>query len=150
MDERDDDGESPCPAQPGGKPDPEPTAPGSEDAFGSPAAGTLGGAGGGLPQYVPEDDWDGLPRCAPEDDFDADAEMARWVADLEAGRDRIPDEWERDGSGICLSLGDACDLDPAALAATLGPDGLGGQSPGPAFAQGQPADALRPARRWPP
>ena len=30
--------------------------------------------------------WDGLPRCVPDDDFDADAEMARWVADLEAGR----------------------------------------------------------------
>jgi hypothetical protein len=77
----------------------------------------------------------------PEDDFDADAEMARWVADLEAGRDRIPEEWERDGSGACLSLGDACDLDPALLAAALGPGGL---SPGPAFAQGGPGDGLRP------
>ena len=28
------------------------------------------------------------------------------------------DEWERDGSGVCLSLGDARDLDPALLAAT--------------------------------
>ena len=46
--------------------------------------------------------------------------------------------------GVCLSLGDACDLDPAALAAMLGPDGLGGQSPGPAFAQDQAADGLRP------
>ena len=91
-----------------------------------------------------DDDWDGLPRCAPEDDFDADAEMARWVADLEAGRDRIPEDWERDGPGVCLSLGDAADLDPAALAAMLGPDGLGGQSPGPAFAQDQAADGLRP------
>ncbi len=80
----------------------------------------------------------------PEDDFDADAEMARWVADLEAGRERIPEEWEREGSGVCLSLGDAGGLDPSALAAMLGPDGLGGQSPGPAFAQGQAADALRP------
>ena len=53
--------------------------------------------GGARP--APDDEWDGLPRCAPEDDFDADAEMARWVADLEAGRDRIPEEWERDGSG---------------------------------------------------
>ena len=93
---------------------------------------------------APDDEWDGLPRCAPVDDFDADAEMARWVADLEAGRDRIPEDWERDGSGICLSLGDACDLDPAALAAMLGPDGLGGQSPGQAFAQDQAADGLRP------
>jgi Domain of unknown function (DUF222) len=83
---------------------------------------------------VPGDEWDGRPRCVPEDDFDADAEMARWVADIEAGRDRIPDDWERDGSAISLSLGDACDLDPALLAAVLGP----------AFAQGQAADALRP------
>ena len=93
---------------------------------------------------APDDDWDGLPWCVPEDDFDADAEMARWVADLEAGTERIPEAWERDGSGMSLSLGDACDLDPALLAAILGPDGLGGQSLGPAFAQDQPADALRP------
>jgi Domain of unknown function (DUF222) len=93
---------------------------------------------------APDDDWDGLPRCVPEDDFDADVEMARWVADLEAGRERIPEAWERDGSGMSLSLGDAYDLDPALLAAILGPDGLGGQSLGPAFAQDQPADALRP------
>ena len=70
--------------------------------------------------------------------------MARWVADIEAGRERIPDDRERDGSAISLSLGDACDLDPALLAAILGPDGLGGQSLGPAFGQDQAADALRP------
>ena len=93
---------------------------------------------------APDDDWDGLPRCVPADDFDADAEMARWVADLEAGRERIPQTWERDGSAVSLSLGDARDLDPALLAAMLGPDGLGGQSLSPAFAQDQPADALRP------
>ena len=80
----------------------------------------------------------------PEDDFDADAEMARWVADLEAGRERIPEEWERDASAVSLSLGDACDLDPALLAAILGPDGLGGQSLSPAFGQGEAADVLQP------
>jgi hypothetical protein len=80
----------------------------------------------------------------PEDDFDADAEMARWVADIEAGRERIPEEWELDGSAVSLSLGDACDLDPALLAAMLGPGGLGGQALGPAFGQDQAADALRP------
>jgi len=93
---------------------------------------------------VSGDGRDGLPRCVPEDDFDADAEMARWVADIEAGRERIPEEWELDGSAISLSLGDASDLDPALLAAMLGPDGLGGQALGPAFAQDQAADALRP------
>jgi hypothetical protein len=138
VDERDDAGESPCPVQPSGKPGLEPTASGGEDALGDgrEAANTTAGAS--------DDDWDGLPRCVPEDDFDADAEMARWVADLEAGRERIPEEWERDGSGVCLSLGDARDLDPALLAATLGPDGLGGQSLGPAFAQNEAADKLRP------
>jgi hypothetical protein len=43
-------------------------------------------------------------------------------ADIEAGRERIPEEWELDGSAMSLSLGDACDLDPALLAAMLGPD----------------------------
>jgi hypothetical protein len=84
------------------------------------------------------------PTTMPEDDFDADAEMARWVADVEAGRERIPGERELDGSAISLSLGDACDLDPALLAAMLGPDGLGGRSLSPAFGQDQAADALRP------
>jgi hypothetical protein len=86
----------------------------------------------------------GLPVGVPEDDFDADAEMARWVADIEAGRERIPEEWELDGSAVSLSLADACDLDPALLAAMLGPDGLGGQSLSPAFGQDRAADALRP------
>ena len=91
-----------------------------------------------------DDGWGGLPVGVPEDDFDADAEMARWVADIEAGRERIPEEWELDGSAVSLSLGDACDLDPALLAAMLGPDGLGGQSLSPAFGQDRAADALRP------
>jgi Domain of unknown function (DUF222) len=70
--------------------------------------------------------------------------MARWVADIEAGRERIPEEWELDGSAVSLSLGDACDLDPALLAAILGPGGLGGQALSPAFGQDQAADALPP------
>ena len=80
----------------------------------------------------------------PADDFDADAEMARWVADLEAGRERIPDPWETEGPAVSVSLGDACDLDPALLAAITGPDGLGGQALSPAFGQDAAADALRP------
>jgi hypothetical protein len=138
MDERDGAGESPSPAQPGGKPGPESGASEGQDAL-------CGGAGPtGAATGAPDGDWDGLPRCAPEDDFDADAEMARWVADLEAGRERIPEACERDGSGMSLSLGDARDLDPALLAAILGPDDLGGQSLSPAFAQNEAADALRP------
>jgi hypothetical protein len=96
------------------------------------------------PGPSPDGNWDELPRCVPEDDFDADAEMARWVADIEAGRERIPEEWELDGSAVSLSLGDARDLDPALLAAILGPDGLGGQSLSPVFGQGQAADVLAP------
>jgi Domain of unknown function (DUF222) len=138
VDKRDDAGESPHPDQPDRKPGPQRSASRSDDAphGGDDAMNAASGVSGG--------GWDGLPRCVPEDDFDADAEMARWVADIEAGRDRIPEEWERDGSAISLSLGDACDLDPALLAAMLGPDGLGGQSLSPAFAQNQAADALRP------
>jgi hypothetical protein len=90
------------------------------------------------------DSWGEGPAGVPEDDFDADAEMARWVADIEAGRERIPEEWELDGSAVSLGLGDACDLDPALLAAILGPGGLGGQSLSPVFGQGEAADALRP------
>jgi hypothetical protein len=57
---------------------------------------------------------------------------------------RVPEEWEIEGPGISLSLGDAADLDPALLAAMLGPDGLGGQALGPQFGQDAAADALRP------
>ncbi len=45
---------------------------------------------------------------------------------------------------MSLSLGDAADIDPALLAAMLGPDGLGGQALGPQFGQDAAADALRP------
>src|ERR1700678_3272232 len=62
---------------------------------------------------------------SPEDDYDADAEMARWVADIEAGRERIPEPWETESPAISLSLGDACDIDPVLLTAMCGPDGLG-------------------------
>ena len=57
---------------------------------------------------------------------------------------RVPEEWEVEGPGIALSLGDAVDLDPALLEAMLGPDGLGGEALGPQFGQGAAADALPP------
>ena len=56
----------------------------------------------------------------------------------------MPEEWEIEGPGISLSLGDAADLDPDLLEAMLGPDGLGGQALGPQFGQDTAADALRP------
>jgi Domain of unknown function (DUF222) len=81
----------------------------------------------------------GVP-ARDEDDWDGDAEMAAYIADLEAGRARIPEEWEVEGPAATISLGDAADVDPAQLAALLGPDGLGGE----VFARDRTADAMRP------
>jgi Domain of unknown function (DUF222) len=87
---------------------------------------------------------DGRPDEAPvtpDDDWDPDAEHAAFLADLEAGRARIPEEWEIESRPpVTISLGDAPDVDPAELAAMLGPGGLGGEI----FAQDRPADTLRP------
>jgi hypothetical protein len=59
----------------------------------------------------------GLPPAgAPADDWDGDAEMAAYVADLDAGRARIPEEWEVQGPAATISLGDAADVDLAGLA----------------------------------
>jgi Domain of unknown function (DUF222) len=82
----------------------------------------------------------GLPAGVPEDDWDGDAEMAAYIADLDAGRARIPEEWEIEGPAATISLGDAADVDLAELAAMLGPDGLGGE----VFARDRSADAMRP------
>ena len=61
----------------------------------------------------------------PDDDWDPEAEEARFIADLDAGRARIPEEWEIESRPpVTISLGDAADVDPAELAAMLGPDGL--------------------------
>jgi hypothetical protein len=77
---------------------------------------------------------------ARDDDWDGDAEMAAYIADLEAGRARIPEEWEIEGPAATISLGDAADVDLVELAAMLGPDGLGGE----VFAPDRTADAMRP------
>jgi hypothetical protein len=79
-----------------------------------------------------------------EDDFDPEGGLARWVADIEAGRCRVPEQSELEGPAISISLGDACDLDPALLAAMCGPDGLGGAVLSAAFGQDNAADVLRP------
>ncbi|MFY9777118.1 MAG: hypothetical protein WAK28_21330, partial [Trebonia sp.] len=47
----------------------------------------------------------------PEDDWDGDAEMAAYIADLDAGRARIPEEWEIEGPAATIGLGDAADVD---------------------------------------
>ena len=75
-------------------------------------------------------------------DWDSAAPAVRAVAAEACAR--VPEEWEVEGPGIALSLGDAADLDPALLEAMLGPDGLGGEALGPQFGQGAAADALRP------
>src|SRR5579863_7564138 len=81
-----------------------------------------------------------MPAGVPEDDWDGDAEMAAYIADLEAGRVRIPEEWEIQGPAATIGLGDAADVDLVELAAVLGPDGLGGE----VFAQDRAADVMRP------
>ena len=86
------------------------------------------------------DETAGGPGGVPEDDWDGDAEMAAYIADLDAGRARIPEEWEVEGPAATISLGDAADVDLAELAALLGPDGLGGE----VFARDRSADAMRP------
>ena len=82
----------------------------------------------------------GIPAGVPEDDWDGDAEMAAYIADLDAGRARIPEEWEVEGPAATIGLGDAADVDLAELAAMVGPDGLGGE----VFARDRSADVMRP------
>ena len=82
----------------------------------------------------------GEPAGVPEDDWDGDAEMAAYIADLDAGRARIPEEWEVEGPAATIGLGDAADVDLVELAAMVGPDGLGGE----VFAQDRSADVMRP------
>ena len=77
---------------------------------------------------------------ARDDDWDGDAEMASYIADLDAGRARIPEEWEVEGPAATIGLGDAADVDLTELAALLGPDGLGGE----VFARDRSADVMRP------
>ena len=100
----------------------------SESGTGGESAGLADDARAASPGGVPVDDWDG------------DAEMAAYIADLDAGRARIPEEWEVEGPAATIGLGDAADVDLAELAAMLGPDGLGGE----VFARDRSADAMRP------
>jgi hypothetical protein len=98
------------------------------------------GAHGGGPGEAPGEGRQEDALAGPEDDWDPDAEMAAFFADLDAGRARIPEDWELECQGASISLGDAADVDLAELFSLLGPDGLGGE----VFAQDRPADAMRP------
>ena len=74
----------------------------------------------------------GIP--ARDDDRDSDAEMARYLADIEAGREQVPEPWE---SPACtVSLGEAADVDPAELAGAVFAEGHCGDvmGPGPVLA----------------
>ena len=89
--------------------------------------------------------WDGMPPCGEDDDFDMDAEMAGYLADIEAGRAREPEPW---ASPACtVSLGEAADVDLGELAglAGLARDGAArGTGAAGAFAQGRAGDGMVP------
>ena len=57
---------------------------------------------GGPGDQVPGGPAAGVPG-GPADDWDGDAEMAAFLADIEAGRARIPEPWEIEGPAA-LSL----------------------------------------------
>ena len=84
----------------------------------------------------------------PPDDFDLDAHIDWLVGEIDAGRQQVPAENDVEGPAVSISLGAACDLDPALLTAMCGPDGLGGEAVSPdlaaALTQDGPADVLRP------
>ena len=66
---------------------------------------------------------------AGDDDWDQDAEMASYLADIEAGL--LAEPGPRESPGCTVSLGEAADVDLAGL------DGF-------SFAEGNPGDALAP------
>ena len=118
---------------------PGPGPDGEQPPPGTPARDeTTGAAADARPDE--RDEVAGAPAGVPDDDWDGDAEMASYIADLDAGRARIPEEWEIEGPAATIGLGDAADVDLAELAALLGPDGLGGE----VFARDRTADAMRP------
>jgi hypothetical protein len=102
-------------------------------------AGDPAGAGDRVPGGAGDEFAGGVPG-GPADDWDGEAEMAALLADIEAGRARVPEPWQIEGPAASISLGDAADVDLAGLAAMAGPDGLGGEG----FAQDGSADVLRP------
>jgi len=93
-----------------------------------------------LPPGVPPRDGTGYGAddAGADDDWDADADLARFLEDIEAGRAQIPEETR--GPEVTFSVGETGDVDPAVLAAMAGPDGLGGQC----FATDKAADVMRP------
>ena len=66
---------------------------------------------------------------AGDDDWDGDAEMAAYLADIEAGR--LAEPGLRESPGWTVSLGEAGDVDPAELAVLMGAGGSTGPRPLP-------------------
>jgi hypothetical protein len=94
-------------------------------------AGTAPGTGGPTVDFPANDDFD---------------EWAAWLdREVAAGRDPAPRERNSVAEGISISLGDAVGMDPELLAATCGPQGLGGEGLGAQFAQHAAADVLSPS-----
>jgi len=110
------DGEQPPPASPARDETTDPTAP----------DGAASGAGHGRDGVPAPEETPGAAG-APVDDWDPDAEMASFIAGVEAGRVRVPEQWELECQGASISLGDATDVDVAELAALLGPGGWAGR-----------------------
>ena len=67
---------------------PRPGGPARDGAAGGPGDRVPGSPGDVLPGGVPG---------GPADDWDGDAEMAAFLADIEAGRARVPEPWEIEG-----------------------------------------------------
>jgi hypothetical protein len=116
--------------------DGEPPLPGDSAWDGSDAAGAAGAEmpAAGLPAAASQ-----LPNGA-DDDFDADADLARWLEEIDSGREPIPSEEELRAPAVMFTLGETADVDPVVLGSMAGPDGLGGQ----AFDHEQVADAMPP------
>jgi hypothetical protein len=76
-----------------------------------------------------------FPGAGAADDWDQDGEMAAYLAGIEAGRLAEPGPWS--SPSCTVSLGEAADVGPAALAVLIGVGGGG-------LAEGQPGDGLAP------
>ena len=73
--------------------------------FPGPERGDVPLPGGPARDGMPAGAEDQLPG-GPADDWDGDAEMAAFLADIEAGRARVPEPWEIEGPGNgCWSTG---------------------------------------------
>jgi hypothetical protein len=83
------------------------------------------------------------PECSPIEGA-LGTDIDRWIGDIDADLARLLEEYEPEGQPTSSGAGDAPDLDPAALAAMCGLNGLGGDAVRALFGQDQAADVLPP------